>query len=471
MTAARRTDPVEVVVVGAGSRGSIYAGYALASPRDMKVAAVVDSRPDRANRLAAVHGVPERRVFPTVGDLLGSGRDAAPNVAINATPDRAHVETTVELIEAGFDVMVEKPLAVTTRGLVALDRLLVEHPGAVTRVCHVLRYAPFYVRMLEVVRSGVLGDVVTIDHRESIAYWHFAHSYVRGNWARASDSSPLVLAKCSHDVDLLLLWLEEPFASVSSSGSLRHFTADNAPQGAAPRCDDSCAAAPTCDFDARPFYGVDGDFWPANTIDAPPTAGDRLAVLATSPYGRCVYAAGNDVVDHQAAVFETVSGRTATLTISGHGSSDYRETVIDGVGGSLRAWFPGSVRGGPERPAQITVAERGRAETVITVPSTDGDSYGHGGGDMRLVADFIAAVRGRDSLGGATLRSALASQFAALAAETARATGDRVDVGEFTRAAYRAAAAGDCSPAPRGAAAGEDFARAACGATTPETFQ
>ena len=446
MNASKRTDPVEVVVVGAGSRGSTYAGYALKNPQDMTVRAIVDPRPDRASRMSAIHGVPEQRVFASIGELLGAGRDELPDAAINATPDRAHVETTVELIQAGFDVMVEKPLGVTTRELVTLDRLLTDHPEAVTRVCHVLRYAPFYMRLLEVVRSGVLGDIVTINHRESIAYWHFAHSYVRGNWARAADSSPLVLAKCSHDIDLLLLWLQEPFVSVSSSGSLRHFTVVNAPHGAAARCDDSCEAAPTCIFDARPLYGVDGDFWPANTIDAAPTARARLASLETSPYGRCVYSADNDVVDHQAAVFETASGRTATLTISGHGSSGYRETVIDGVKGSLRARFSARAAG----PQEIMVSEHGRGETMIAVPYEDDTSYGHGGGDMRLVADFIAAHRGRDSLGGATLRSALASQFAALAAEAARASGDRVNVADFTRAAYSAATEDAC-----GAATGE----------------
>jgi hypothetical protein len=59
----------------------------------------------------------------------------------------------------------------------------------------VLRYSPYSKALTEVVRSGQLGDLINAVHIEPVGYFHFAHSYVRGNWSKESESSFSLMTK------------------------------------------------------------------------------------------------------------------------------------------------------------------------------------------------------------------------------------------------------------------------------------
>ena len=67
-------------------------------------------------------------------------------------------------------------------------------------VAHVLRYSAVNRRLKRMIQDGVIGDIQTIQHREPVGSWHFAHSFVRGNWRKESESAPVLLTKCCHDV-------------------------------------------------------------------------------------------------------------------------------------------------------------------------------------------------------------------------------------------------------------------------------
>ena len=105
-----------------------------------------------------------------------------------------------------------------------------------TAVCHILRYFPPAVKIRQIVESGALGEVVVINHTESILYWHFAHSFVRGNWRSEGESSFSLLAKCCHDIDLIMFWMGDmKCTKIQSFGGLYHFRKEQKPEGAASR--------------------------------------------------------------------------------------------------------------------------------------------------------------------------------------------------------------------------------------------
>ncbi len=412
-------DPVEVLMIGAGQRAHAYASYADLDPRAMDVVAVADPDGEARERLATRYAIPADARFTSVEvaiEALEAGAFRA-NAAINTTPDREHVATTLVLLAAGLDVLLEKPVGTSRDELETLVGAVARYPDAVTRVCHVLRYTSFYAQLRSIVQSGLVGSLVAATHTERISYWHFAHSYVRGNWRRADTSSPLMLAKCCHDLDILAWTLGVTFTEAIGAGARRFFNGESAPPGSTARCGPDCAVADTCIYNAETIYGIEGDVFPADVLERGGTRASRLAALVDSPYGRCVYHCDNDVPESETALFRTDTDLVIPLHISGHADRDCRITRIDGTEGSIEARFFAS---GTRSSIDISFPD-GREETWRV--DAEAASSGHGGGDMGLVAEFIDAVRERDTEGGATIRSALPSHYAALAAEESRSTG------------------------------------------------
>ena len=343
---------------------------------------------------------------------------------INATSDRAHAETAAAVVDAGWPMLLEKPVGVTTNELDELSKLAADRSTPPIAVGHVLRYTSFYQALRETVASGVVGQVTSVTHNERLWFNHFTHSFVRGNWGNEERSSPFILAKCCHDLDLFRWLFDDEFASVVSTGGLGHFLPVNRPKGAPARCTDGCEV--DCVYDARPLYLHDRDRWPASTI-TPPGASSRdsddliaarQSALETGPYGRCVFACDNDVPDRQVVAFTMASGAVMTLVVSGHHHEEVRSTTIDGTAGSIVARF-------------------GRASSIEVHPHS-GMPYsvdlgaahlgGHGGGDAGIVAHFLDLVADPSRPSGSGLADAVPSHRAALAAEEARHTGRRVAV-------------------------------------------
>ena len=102
--------------------------------------------------------------------------------------------------------------------------------GILLMVCHVLRYTPYFRAIRQAIDEGKIGKIQSIHHIENIGYWHFAHSYVRGNWGNVETSTPMIVAKCSHDTDIINYLLDgKKCRRISSFGSLSYFRPENAP--------------------------------------------------------------------------------------------------------------------------------------------------------------------------------------------------------------------------------------------------
>ena len=195
---------ITFAVMGMGNRGMAYANKQLKYPEEMQVTAICDPRTIRLEAANKFLNLPEDRIFTDVQDLLAQPKLA--DIMVVATPDKCHREHAIAAMEKGYDLLLEKPIANHPEE-VAEIAATAKRLGRTVIVCHVLRYTVFYQEVKRIIDSGILGKVENIIASEQVGYYHFAHSFVRGNWHKMSTSSPSILAKCSHDMDLML-WLK-----------------------------------------------------------------------------------------------------------------------------------------------------------------------------------------------------------------------------------------------------------------------
>jgi predicted dehydrogenase len=417
-------NPIEVLVLGAGGRGTFaYAPYARENPQDLEITAVAEPDPERRARFAAMYEIPPERQFAAWDAAL-----AAPQLAhavINCTMDQMHVPSTLAALNAGYDVLLEKPMAVTPDDC----RLLVntaEKLGRMLQICHVLRYTSFFSKLYEIVNSGRLGRVMTIDHRENVSYWHMSHSFVRGNWRNLATSAPMILAKCCHDMDILVWIMQQRVARLSSFGRLTHYRAANAPPGVPQRCTDGCPIEKECPWYAPKLYGaLEGvpeisRFMVMAMNGATHPAHERWEMLKNSPYGRCVYHCDNDVVDHQTINMEFEDGTTCTFTMHGHSDKEGRTMRYDGSRATLYGDFYDET--------EIRICDHGSDRVEVIRPDSGG---GHGGGDGGIIRDFVKAMRGQTSPHQTTARVSLESHLMCFAAEEARTQNKVVEMATY----------------------------------------
>jgi predicted dehydrogenase len=415
--------PVTFAILGAGNRGTVYADWIAAHPERGKVVAVAEPRDHHRTTLARRHGIPAERCFSSWQELVAAGRVA--DAAIIATQDAEHVAPAVALAELGYHLVVEKPMAPDEQGCRTLVHA-VEKAGVMVAVCHVMRYTPYTRLLKEIVDSGRIGTVVSVQHLEPVGYWHQAHSYVRGNWRREDESSPMLLAKSCHDIDWLRYVVGAPIERVSSFGSLLHFTRENEPEGAADRCLD-CAVEPSCAYSAKKIYlgmierGHTG--WPVHVLTHDLTVEGVTRALREGPYGRCVYRCDNDVVDHQVVALEFAGGVTATFTMTAFTEPGlHRRTQIFGTKGSID---------GDGVNIRVYDFLTDQTEEHV-VPSLGADAgSGHGGGDAGVMDAFTRALQSGDPshIKSGPLES-LETHLAVFAAERARHAGTVEKVGQ-----------------------------------------
>lgn len=457
--------PLKAILIGAGERGAkSYAPYALLHPAELQFVAVAE--PNEARRIAFAHdhNIPKHLQFQDWPELLNQPQLA--ELALVCTQDWQHFQPAMAAMQAGYHLLLEKPMATTAsecRQLLQASRDSMRQ----LHICHVLRYTPHFEKMRELVQSGVLGQILNVSHRENVAFWHMAHSYVRGNWRNSTTSSPMILAKCCHDFDILHWVLGQSPIQLSSVGQLSHFKAENAPEDAPLRCVDGCPVAETCPYYAPyiyqsmvPFWKSIADTsrgfacwaagtysenpaliralspvlpqlkqitdykgWPLTVLADDPTPENIEEALRVGPYGRCVYHCDNNVVDHQVVLMQMEDGSSVSLTMQGVSHYEHRTTRIEGSHGRLMGWFG---NGG----ARIMVDEH-RSDWHMEFDTSSEISSGHGGGDLRLMQHVIESIQQRE-LDDVLMETAdaLQSHLLAFAAEDARLHNHIVAMGD-----------------------------------------
>ncbi|MCE5198908.1 MAG: Gfo/Idh/MocA family oxidoreductase [Armatimonadota bacterium] len=380
---------VSFVVVGAGCRGSGYTKYIQSSPDEGEVIAVCEPIDEVRNRFGDTYNIPEELRFHDWKDILDKPKLA--EAALICTQDAQHRDPAVALAGMGYHLMLEKPMAPTPEDCKVIYDAVIKN-GVMLAVCHVLRYTALNIKLKEIIDSGVIGDIRDIQLIEQVGFWHQAHSYVRGNWRNEKESSSMLLAKSCHDMDILNYFIPSKCKSVSSFGSLSYFTRENQPKGAADRCTDCPRDIESkCPYSALKIYIRDRinslDEWPVNVLTHEATEEAVMRELENGPYGRCVFACDNDVVDHQVVNLEFEGGATASFTMSAFNFAAGREVFIMGDQGALKC---------TETGIDHYDFLSGK-KSAIPLDTGDGlITSGHGGGDFGLMGNFLNAVRNND---------------------------------------------------------------------------
>lgn len=405
-------DTKKVVIIGAGARGNrVFADLISRHDTGFETVGVVETDPGRRRAFQDRYSIPDENAFATLEDFLTAPRIG--DIVFICTPDPTHYSVCRAVSEAGYDILLEKPIATNLADCLAMLEVEASSGNRIF-VAHVLRYAPFFRTVKQVVQEGKLGRIRNVRLSENVGHWHFAHSYVRGSWRRRDLSAPVILTKSSHDLDILVWLVGDRVRNVTSTGALTYFTAANAPEGATARCVD-CPHKETCLYSAPKFYINEREEWPFNVIAPPPdTLELRRQAVEEGPYGRCVWYNDNDVSDTQTVLMEFASGIHATFELQALTAANTRQ---------LRILFDGAELVGDLHQGTLEISHfTGRKDELrvepVPIPIAE-DS--HGGGDLHLLYSLHEHLtRGTQGEVMTSLRSSLPSHAIAFIAEESR---------------------------------------------------
>ena len=397
-TTSSAQKPITAIIVGAGHRSIGYADITFSHPDLLQIVGVADPNPVRRRMAMERYGFSEDMCFETAEELATRGKLA--DAIINGTLDQLHVKTSLPLLDAGYDMLLEKPFALNEKDALALVECA-DRNNAKVMICHVLRYAPFYSAIKEHILRGDLGEITNVQMAEHVSYHHMSIGYVRGKWSNSQKShSSMLLAKSCHDMDLMMWLMSETTPTlVASFGGQYLYRPEKAPPNAGTVCMVDCPLVDTCEYSSKRLYIDHPERWGCYVWDAlehleNPTDEDRIALMKSdSPYARCVYKSDNDVVDRQSVMVQFASGATGTMNMVGGTPRDRRTISIIGTLGEIH----GAFENGIYTLRRLNPAKEGFSggydEEIIDLNQVI-NSDGHGGGDNRMVLDFLRFVRG-----------------------------------------------------------------------------
>lgn len=410
--------PVTAIVIGAGSRGTTYAGYAAQYPKSFKIVGVSDIKQERKLSMASKYEIPEQNQFNDWSEVFKKKKFA--DTVIISTPDNLHYKPCIKALEMGYDVLLEKPIAQTAQECLDIA-IQAKKYDRIVAVCHVLRYAPYFIALKAAIDSGKIGEVVSLQHFEAVRYHHFAHSYVRGNWHDSKQTTPVILAKSCHDLDLIRWISNEECEQVSALGDLKLFKVENAPKGSAERCL-NCSVENQCPYSALKIYLNDRRY--LYVFDLPEDKSKHeeflLEKLRTTDYGKCVYRCDNDQCDHYAMAMKFKGGLTAGFNMEAFTSYSGRYTRIMGTKGDI----VGDMKTFTVTDF-LTAKQSVWNEDISTLPGYSS----HAGGDWGIVKDFVLAVSNHDEKYlSCTLDVSVESHNIAFSAEESRLNNKVVNI-------------------------------------------
>jgi predicted dehydrogenase len=408
--------PLRIAVIGAGVRGTSLARKLVSSGYDVRVTAVAEPDNERRISFAEEFNLPETAAFRGWEELTAKFDDC--DAVIIATLDNQHSEPALASLERGWHILLEKPIADTfadCKRIVEAQKM----KKKVVAVCHTLRFMDGFRKIKDIIKSRKIGQLVHIDHMEAIGNLRYAHNYVRGRWARESDNTFLLLHKCSHDIDFISWLLSEACLRVSSFGSLKYFNPENAPEGSSTRCTKGCNLIDNCPYSAlRMYVNSPLDGWPARDVCSVHTRDEHLHAVEAGPYGKCVWHAGNDVVDHQVVVMEFEGGATAACTLTGYSATNGRRTRLQGTHGEMLF---------DEAEGTITVKRFDGEDDEIVRINQPGSYHPE---DQDIVNDWLSSVIFSTSV-AVDATEALRTHAVVFAAEISRKEGRTVELSEL----------------------------------------
>ena len=371
--------PLRLCFIGCGARARAYAEVAATRPEKLTTVAIADPVASQRADVRQFLGDAEVNEFETGEQLLAAGRLG--DIAVITTQDKFHYHQAMLALRAGYDLLLEKPAACTSEEVHDLVRVANELGRRIV-LCFVLRHTPFYRAVKQVLDSGRLGRLVSIQATEGVEPWHFAHSFVRGHWSQSAKSTPMIVAKCSHDTDILSWLADSECTAVSSFAGNQWFRPENAPAGATARCTDPCPHANgACAYAAQRYLTDKKQPWLPQVMPGHATASDDeiLDWLREGDWGRCVYSSEHDTPDHQVVSLQFASGVTAQLLMTAFDKG--RRIRIHGT----EAILQGHMHADDEIHRLELRRHDGSVEQVPVEDPSENGYAGHGGGDFGLI--------------------------------------------------------------------------------------
>lgn len=424
--------PITAIIVGAGHRSFVYSELAKTNPEMLKIVGVADPNPIRRKKAMDYFGFKEDMCFENAEELAKKGKLA--DTVINGTMDEQHLETAVPLLDAGYDMLLEKPFAPNEEEMRQIVNCAKKNNSKVM-ICHVLRYTPFYYAIKERIVNGEIGDIINIQTTEHVSYHHLSTSYIRGKWANSDKChTSMLLAKCCHDLDIIMWMMSETKPKqISSFGGKFQFKPENAPKEAGTICMKDCPLVDTCVYSTKRLYIDHPDRWAFYVWDALEgkknvTIEDKIALMKSdSPYAKCIYKCDNNVVDHQSVLINFESGATGTHNMVGGSAEPRREIHIIGTKGEIFGNFEESkftvLKIDPSPDAHNEECDVEEVDLRVTGDMV-GAYGGHGGGDERLAADFVKFIRGeKPSLACTSIFDSVAGHLSVYLADKSRENG------------------------------------------------
>lgn len=364
-----------IAILGFGQRGIVYANAAKEYPDDVELVAVCEIDENKHKQIEKEYNIKKENIYDNHDKVFFKEKLA--DILIISTMDKDHYAHAMAALDLGYDILLEKPIALTKSDIFNIK----EKANRLNKkigVAHVLRYTPFYKKIKEIIDQNVIGEIATLSQTENIGYLHYAHSYVRGNWHKEVDSSPIILAKSCHDLDIIVYLVGKRVRNLTSFGNLFYFKRENAPINSADYCH-LCKVE--CPFNALDFYRKNPKWMKFFSKDT-----DVEKVLSNHDinYGRCVYKMDNDVADQQIVNMEFENHATASFTMTAFSDQTHRNIKIHGTKGEIEGDLEGNL---------IHLRIYGQPEQTIDIKSFAADLSNHSGGDKKLFIDFIRSVR------------------------------------------------------------------------------
>ncbi len=403
---------VTAITLGAGSRGNVYGGYSSEFSNELDIIGVAEPIAIRNERYAKKHNIEDKNRFKTWEDVFKQPKFA--DAILITMPDNLHYGAAMKALEMGYHILLEKPIAQTEQECRDILKQQKKY-NKIVAVCHVLRYAPYFIALKKMIDSGAVGALVSIQHFEPIEHIHMSHSYVRGNWHNSKATTPIILAKSCHDLDILRWMIGKPAKRISAMGGLKWFKKENEPKGAADRCFD-CTAEKDCPYSALKIYKPDGNRnyvfdLPEDKSKHPETI---TTYLKSTNYGRCVYRMDNDQCDHYVANIEFETGITAAFSMEAFTSYAGRRTRVLGAMGDIVGDME-SFTHTDFRTGKVTIWDAKK------IDEGDYNKHGHGGGDFGIARDWVRAVAANDpTLLTSSIDASIESHIMGFAAEKSR---------------------------------------------------
>jgi predicted dehydrogenase len=464
--------PITAILIGAGFRGrNSYGIYGIKYPDRLKFIAVAEPDPKKRDLFQKEHNISNSNIFKSWQDILDPSVGKIADTAFICTQDQMHYQPAIKALELGYDLLLEKPISPSFEECNHISKLAHEK-NRIVQVCHVLRFTDFFKKLKETIEAGVIGDIIDYDHSENVSYWHFGHSFVRGQYRKKEESSPLILAKSCHDLDIMYWLIGKKPLTVQSKGFLSFYRPENAPLDAPDRCTDGCPHEKTCPWFAPRLYFsgeplirigfhtnsrfmrfltsliinhrnimiflskfikklkpfLNWKEFPANSLTTDLTYEGKMKALRVGPWGKCIFKTDNDVVDHQIATYTFPNGVVGTLRITGLSELEGREFRIFGTKGVIRAHFRAN-----EEIIKITDFLTTRTKIVFKRGLS---ARGHGGGDFGLLDSFVKVIKGDltpEQAGTTNIQEALESHIMAFAGEEARISGKTLKIDEYRK--------------------------------------